>query len=185
MPITPDWFVRRLKAIDEDLRLEWLPREKKWAICQRLHNTPSIESRVHDLVAETQTRLADAGRVIPRDQLSATLYAIVAREDIVLRLEDPDTAAPLEPDVRYLQIMERRAYLVRNRNLAQWKAVMDDVDYEAKRQRELHEADMFGYLAKDAIFKRLVSDAAAGLKIQTTIHGRPDRAPAAQEAPTI
>lgn len=169
-PRAPDWFVRRLRQIDRELRVEWLPREQKWAILQVLWNTPSIETTTARLATEAYPKFLAQGHVVPRPMLEAALYATVSKEAIVLRVEYPD-GRPRELDGWALGELERRAFKRRNWGLKDWVSAMDDLDYQARRQRERAEADIWSHSSNDKVFTRIMSDTLAGLKMRHTIGG--------------
>ena len=166
----PSWFLRRLRAIDPDLGLEWLPREQKWAVVQRLWNTPSLEETTGQVATQVIARLREGGYQPSRDAVAAAAYALVSQRAIVLRVEDPN-GAPRPLDGRALVILEQMAHNVRNRSAVDWQRAVEALDYEAKRQRERAEEDLWRYAAQDKVFSRIVSDLAAGLKIQHTVGG--------------
>lgn len=172
----PDWFVRRLRAIDRDLRVEYLPREQKWAIMQVLWNTPSLETTTQRLADEAKERFSKQGYSIPRPVLEAMLYSQVAKEAIVMRVENAD-GTPRDLDSRVLHELSQRAYKVRNWGVKDWVAAMDDLEYEARRTRERNEAALWQQTASDKVFTRILSDTLAGVKMRHTFCGqRPEEA---------
>lgn len=168
----PSWFVSRLKAIDPDLGIEWLPREGRWAIVQVLWNTPSLETTAQRIADEALPRMLAAGYTVDRPTMEAMAYANVSRRTIVLRVENPD-GTPRDLDGRTLDLLRQMAYHRRNRDVKDWLAVSENIEYEAKRSRERAEDALWQATANDKVFTRILSDTLAGLKMRHTSSGSP------------
>lgn len=170
----PSHFRQRVKRVDPDLDVEWLEREGKFAIVQQLDNFPTCDTLTDRVLGEVLRRYAENGYTPDRAALGATLYAHVVKNRIVFRVENTDGSyRPL--DDRTLGILERMAWKRRHRTVKDWLQAGDDMDYEAKRLRDRQEAGLFSAIERDSVFQRIVSDTAAGLKIQHSVHGRPER----------
>jgi len=166
----PSWFRRRVRAIDSDLDVQWGEREQRWLIVQKLQNTPSVETLTTNMATEAQKKLADQGYVIDRPVLEQTLYPLVSRQSIVLRIEDED-GTPREPDERTLATLRRMAWKTRHRSAQDWIDAANELQYEADRQRRRAEADLWSYLGRDQTFKRILGDLVWGLRMKHTVGG--------------
>jgi len=166
----PRWFLKRLKALDADLGVEWLPREKMWAIVQKLWNTPSLETVTRRTADDALVALAKQGKIVARPQLERAIYIQVARRSIVLRVEERD-GTPLPLDQRTLRRLEIMAYYRRNRYAKDWIAASDNELYEAKLVRERAIANIWEDVRRDKVFEQCVSDMLHGLQPRYHVGG--------------
>lgn len=173
-PRVPQWFAKRLRAIDPDLRVEWLSQlasgEGRWAIYQKLWNTPSIESSVVAEARDLQKRMLEDGYVLDRDECERMIYPAVVRHGLVFIVEEPDHGYR-DLDERTLARCREAAWLRRHWSADDWEKSLQAQEYEARRAMALRREDIATTLRKDATFKQMMSDKAAGLSFRYTSGG--------------
>jgi aminopeptidase N len=159
----PEEMRRRVQAIDDDLDIVWLEHEHKWAVIQRLYNTPSIEAMTDHVVRDLRLSLRDAGyEHEPRD-LRALAYTQVSKSLIVLRVENEDGSyRPL--DGRTIDALREMAWKRRNFSLKDYIAAGDTVSYEAKRRRDAAIDGIWSSIKRDKVFERVATDVFSGIR---------------------
>lgn len=159
----PAHIRRRVRAIDADLDVEVLRREDKYAIVQRLYNTPSIEDLVAQVATEAYATLLDRGYCIPKHYIEAALYPNVCETTIVMRVENRDGSyRPI--DERTFAVLREMAWNRRHRSVQDWMQAGDLLTYEAKRSRARAKDTIWSGIRTDKVLHRCMSNALAGLR---------------------
>lgn len=176
----PTRFRDRVREIDPDLDLVWLDREQRYAIIQRLYNTPSVDEMVSRVAREARPKFSEKGYAIDHETMCGMMYPLISRECVVFRIEDED-GRPRPLDERDLVRLRRMAWKRRTRSVDDWIAASDAMIYEAEMKRQMATADMWSYLARDSVFLRIFQDTVAGLNLKHCVGG-PLPTPAAEAA---
>lgn len=165
------WMTRKVREIDTDLSVMWLARERKYAVVQKLYNTPSVDVMTDTVGHELQLTMSERGYTVPLPLCEALAYEQVANDAIVVRLEDRETGRPLPLDGRTVGTLREMAWKRRNYHVKDWIRAGDGRTYEADRLRQREIDDIWGYLRKDRVFVNQLSDALWGLRPTRTAGG--------------
>ena len=155
----PAWARRRVKAIDSDLDIVWMAHEDKWAIVQKLYNTPSFEEMLERTARALQETLLEEGFVWGLGECAAAAYTTVAEDCIVFRVEDPDTGEPWPLDDRTFTRLRRLAWIRRNFSLRDHLEASRQMRSQAEAERERAIAGIWDSIKRDKVFERCLSDA--------------------------
>jgi aminopeptidase N len=159
----PEEWRRRAKAIDDDLDIVWLEHEHKWAVIQRLYNTPSIEAMTDHVLRELRQSLREAGYEHDPPDLRAIAYTQVSKSQIVLRVENEDGSfRPL--DDRTFATLRELAWKRRHFAAKDYIAAGDLVSYEAKRRRDAAIDNIWSSIKRDKVFARVATDVFSGIR---------------------
>jgi hypothetical protein len=179
----PHWFRSRLKAIDANYDVEWWPREAlgegRWAIVQKLWNSPSTETVVTREAEVLCQQGLQNGYVLSRPEAEAVLYPVVARQVLVFLVQEP-SGAYRDLDERALEQCRERAWRARHMDVEDWIRESDDLKSEDQKSRDRTTAALYEDVKRDKIFSQMLSDTLAGLRLRYH-HGGP--LPPKKEAP--
>jgi hypothetical protein len=154
---------RRVKAIDPDLDLQWLAYEQKYAVVQKLENTPSVEEMTEIVGRDLQNTLLDRGYQMTLPECTALAYTRVAEHAIVFRLEDED-GNPRPLDDRAITQLREMAWNRRHMGVKEWQKQSNELQYAAQQAREKKIAAIWDSVRSDKVFARIASDVLWGVK---------------------
>lgn len=171
MPDAPSWMRRKVKEIDRDLDVVWLEHESKWAVIQKLYNTPSIEEMARRLAPEYFSTFADYGYVKTMAECEGLAYIRAAEDQIVFRLEDDTTGAPMPLDERLLIKLRECAWRFRNFRLQDFIAAGNQIRTKIKDERDRRVEHIWSSIKRDKVFRRQMSDALWNLRPTRSVGG--------------
>jgi hypothetical protein len=162
-----------VKAIDADLDVVWLDYEGKWAIIQKLYNTPSFDELLDRTARELQKTLREQGTVWTLDRCAAASYITVWEDCIVFRVEDPVSGDPWPLDDRTFTRLRELAWVRRNLSLRDHLEASRQRRSEAEASRERRIAGIWDSIKRDKVFARQLSDALWQIRPTRSVGGAP------------
>lgn len=167
-------ILKAIRRIDPTLTIQWVEGNQCWGVFHGMMHWASPDAAVQRVAKELYRDLAHAGYVPDFQVCIRTAAAQVERHKLILLVMEPDGSyRPL--DWRVVREMERRAWQQRNWWAKDYIAVAHAADTETRTRLEAQRRDIWEQTRRDAVFRRLVSDALWEITPIRSVHGRPEK----------